>query len=87
MIVVGFGTENKKDVILVTAMLYNGSEAEARKVYRPLLENDPIHFNTTKTMSFAAANNILIAGVGNGIRRSLEVSPSRHPSSLDLYRA
>jgi hypothetical protein len=87
MMLVGFGAPNQKDVILVTAMFYNGSDIEARAVYGPLLDMDQILVNTTSTMSYATSNNFLNAGFAHGIRRSMKGSAFRAPLELGFVQS
>ena len=87
MMLLGFGAPNQKDIILITAIFYNGSDIEARAVYWPLLDMDQILVNTTGTMSYAAANNFLNAGFAHGIRRSMKGSAFRAPLELGFVQS
>ena len=73
---------------IVAALFHNGSEEEAREVFKPLFDLQPV-MNMTSMMPYSSVNSMLNPVTGHGGRKSMKgapfVSPMRPAFAHELF--
>lgn len=63
---------------ILTLLVFNGPEEEAKRFYEPLFSLKPLG-NTTRVMPYASANTLLNDSMAHGFRRSMKASAAVLP--------